>query len=166
MLLPIATLKIHLPILLKSGLKKVFPFFCHNLVFRKHLAIIVITHKCNFKCMMCNSPSQISGVDSELTGDEWKTVISQLKELGIGDIHFTGGEPLLREDLSDLIRYAADLKFSVGVTTNGSLLTEPRLEKMISSGLSSVAVSLDAEGKDYENIRGNTDSWMNKTSYK
>jgi len=159
MRLPIATLKIHLPILLKSGLKKVFPFFFHNLIFRKHLAIIIITHKCNFKCIMCNSSPQISRVDNELTGDEWKTVISRLKELSIEDIHFTGGEPLLREDLSDLIRYAADLKFSVGVTTNGSLLTESRLEKMVSSGLSSMAVSLDAEGEDYENIRGISNSY-------
>lgn len=152
--MPLKILKIHSSILVKSGIKQLLPAYCRNLSFAKHLAIIIITHKCNFKCMMCNSPLQISGTDSELTGNEWKTVISQLREFGIADIHFTGGEPLLRGDLCELIRYATDLNFKIGMTTNGSLLAEPLLEKLVSAGLGSIAVSIDAQGKDYENIRG------------
>lgn len=147
-------LKIHSSVLLKSGIKKLFPYYFRNLILARHLAVVIITHRCNFKCLMCAPLPHVSKSESEFDRDKWKSVIAQIGELGIGDIHFTGGEPLLREDLCELIRYAKDLKFNVGVTTNGSLLTKAFLEKLISAGLGSMAISIDALGKDYENIRG------------
>ena len=60
--------------------------------------------------------------DDELSTEEWKRLIDELKQKGIKNIHYTGGEPLLRRDLAELVRYAAERGFTVGLTTNGILL--------------------------------------------
>lgn len=153
----INNLKTHISILLKSEIARLFPSSFCNLKFYRHLAVIIITHRCNLKCIMCGEWRQAPGI--ELAAKDWYSVFLQLKELGITDIHFTGGEPLVRDDLCDLVKYAAGLKCSVGVTTNGCLLTEKLLNDLAASGLNSIAVSLDATDKDYEDIRGREGSF-------
>jgi len=113
---------------------------------------IMITTRCNLKCVMCKQWRIKPG--EELNTDEWKRVIGELYGYGIRNVHFTGGEPLLRSDLEDLIRYASGLGMVVGMTTNGILIGEEKLTGMVGAGLASIAVSVDALGPGYEKIRG------------
>jgi len=90
----------------------------------------------------------------ELSTDEWKKILLDLKKNRIKNIHFTGGEPLLRDDLAALIRYCKENGFTTGLTTNGMLMNEELLNALIRSGLRSVAISVDALSDRYEKIRG------------
>lgn len=92
--------------------------------------------------------------EKDLSCQEWKKIIDDLRDNGIRSIHFTGGEPLLRNDLEDIIAYCSKIGLTSGLTTNGMLLDKNRLEKLVLSGLRSVAISVDALGDEYEKIRG------------
>lgn len=95
----------------------------------------------------------------ELSTEEWKRIIGDLKKNGIKNIHFTGGEPLLRKDIRELVAYSSSNGFATGLTTNGMLLKKEILEELINAGLRSIALSLDALGAEYNSIRGVTDSF-------
>jgi MoaA/NifB/PqqE/SkfB family radical SAM enzyme len=90
----------------------------------------------------------------ELSTVRWKAIIDDLHDNGIRNIHFTGGEPLLRSDLPELIAYCAARGITTGMTTNGILLDRAVLTKLADSGLASVVVSIDAVGEAYDKIRG------------
>jgi len=90
----------------------------------------------------------------ELPTEKWKNVILQLKDLGINEINFTGGEPLLRNDLSELIGYATSLGIVCGITTNGSLLNKENINGLIDKGVKVFTLSIDALNEEYEKIRG------------
>ena len=98
--------------------------------------------------------------EDELKTEQWKTIIGQFKEIGIKEIHFTGGEPLLRNDLTMLVRHCSALGLSVGLTTNGILLEEVLLKGLVEAGVYSIAVSLDALGERYDQIRGAAGSYL------
>lgn len=96
----------------------------------------------------------------ELSTEEWKGIILDLKRSGIRNMHLTGGEPLLREDITGIVFYGSNNGFTVGLTTNGMLATREILEKLVASGLRSIAVSMDAIGEKYDAIRGLPGSFM------
>jgi MoaA/NifB/PqqE/SkfB family radical SAM enzyme len=101
---------------------------------------------------MCKQWRQ--GKREELNTKEWKDVICQLRELGIEEINFTGGEPLLREDIFDLAKYAFSLGVRCGITTNGFLLDKDKVNSLIENGLAIFTLSIDALGDAYDAIRG------------
>lgn len=90
----------------------------------------------------------------ELSTEGWKDVLRQLNDIGINNVHYTGGEPLLRKDLNELVLYSSRSGFTVGMTTNGVLLDRETLEALIKAGLRSIVISIDALDADYEKIRG------------
>lgn len=82
-------------------------------------AILELTYRCNLHCVHCYV--DISEPD-ELTTDEWKNVIDQLKSAGVISLLLTGGEILLREDFLDILSYARHCKFFISLSTNGTLI--------------------------------------------
>ncbi|MCM8756729.1 MAG: radical SAM protein [Candidatus Omnitrophica bacterium] len=92
--------------------------------------------------------------DSELSLDEWKNTLEQLKENNIREVVFSGGEPFLRGDLLEIISYAKTLKFKVGIITNGYLLERVILDKLIDLGVDSISISLDGDEEQFDRIRG------------
>jgi MoaA/NifB/PqqE/SkfB family radical SAM enzyme len=106
---------------------------------------------------MCNQWRK--SAERELDTPNWKNIITDLKKNDIKNIHFTGGEPLLRKDLGNLISHASRDGFVTGFTTNGVLLTKEALSDFIDAGLRSIAISMDAIDAEYENIRGVPDSF-------
>lgn len=109
-------------------------------------ARIAVNEKCNLRCVYCMPEEGINFKPEKdlLSNSEIKRVISILSEMGVGKIRFTGGEPLLRKDIFDLISYtsAIDKVHSIQLTSNGILLKE-KVEKLILSGLNGVNISLD-----------------------
>lgn len=123
-----------------------------KLPFTPNRAILNVTDNCNSRCVTCNVWQERS--THELTQEEWAETITQLHAVGCSTLILSGGEPLLRKDLEQLIRLARQLGMHVGLNTNGGLLTEQRLKQLLEAGLSSVSLSMDAVGQDYRRIRG------------
>lgn len=95
-----------------------------------HVAVLEITQKCNHKCIFCSCPWEYSvpRPSNELTAREWKQVIYFYRTCGVRHITFSGGEPTLREDLCELISFARGLGFTLGVVSNGRVLSDDLLK--------------------------------------
>ncbi|MFC2067709.1 radical SAM/SPASM domain-containing protein [Chloroflexota bacterium] len=127
--------------------------FLSMLPFRPASGKIIVTDNCNSRCITCSQWKNNS--TNELTSKEICDTLTQLRELGVIHLQFTGGEPLLRHDLPRLVERAAKLRFqSIGILTNGLLLTESRAKKLLDSGLTSVGISVDGLRETHEYVRG------------
>lgn len=134
------------------------PFLYPLLEIKPRSALIMITQRCNLRCVMCRQWKEVP--KDELLTVNWKKIIKDLKRNNIINIHFTGGEPFLRADLCELIHYSSKNGFTTGITTNGMLLNEDNLRNLIDKGLNSIAISVDALGAKYEELRGIPNSFM------
>ncbi len=129
----------------------------HLLQFSKDKRPVVVwnaTRRCNLKCVHCYSSSQNIRYDDELSTDEGKALIDDLASFGSPVILFSGGEPLMRQDLPELIRYAVGRGMRAVISTNGTLITEEKAEIFSHMGLSYVGVSLDGIGDVNDRFRG------------
>lgn len=100
-------------------------------------------------------------VDRELATDEWKQVLQMLWNEGVPHVCFTGGEPTLREDLVDLVRYAEDLGLVTGLLTDGRLLRDRSLlNELLMAGLDHLQVTLASSNSEvHDSIVGQTGAW-------
>jgi len=106
------------------------------------LALIAeVTHRCPLHCVYCSNPMQLADVKSELSTDEWKKVFVQAGQLGMLHAHFTGGEPLARTDLVELIASARSAGLYTNLITSGIGLTEQRLQGLVEAGLDHIQIS-------------------------
>ena len=107
------------------------------------LAIIAeITHRCPLHCVYCSNPLQMASPSSELATDQWATVFEQAAKLGVLHIHFSGGEPLAREDLTQLVRSGHSRGLYTNLITSAIGLSESRLDELVRAGLDHVQLSL------------------------
>lgn len=104
---------------------------------------------CNQQCMHCYAANQNYAETQELTTEEWKKVIDICKENCIPQITFTGGEPTIRKDLVELIKYAS--WFITRLNTNGVLLTKKLCKELYEASLDSVQVTLYSNDKEIHN---------------
>jgi len=106
------------------------------------LALIAeVTHRCPLHCVYCSNPVQMAGTISELSTEEWTRIFQQSGKLGMLHAHFTGGEPLARADLTELIAAARAAGLYTNLITSGIGLTEQRLQALVAAGLDHVQVS-------------------------
>lgn len=117
------------------------------------LSEIAVTYRCNLKCNFCyvgkNNNNELR------TGDMKKILYRIFHEAEIPSVSFTGGEPLLRQDINVLVRYAASMGMWTNIITNGTLLTEAGIETLKEAGLSSMQVSLEgADATAHDRITG------------
>ncbi len=115
------------------------------------LAFYETTKTCNLHCLHCRVSAQETG-KAELNTNEAKNLIKDLKELKISTIKFTGGEPLLRKDILELIAYSASLKISAILETNGILLTENLAFELKKYGLKGIGISLDGSCEEVHSL--------------
>ncbi len=129
----------------------------HMVQFAKQKKPVVVyncTRRCNLKCVHCYSSSADIEYEDELTTDEAKAMIDSLTRLGSPVILFSGGEPLMRRDLPELMRYAKDAGLRVVISTNGTMLTDEFLATAKDIGLSYIGVSLDGLREVNDKFRG------------
>jgi radical SAM protein with 4Fe4S-binding SPASM domain len=115
------------------------------------------TLRCNFFCKHCGSNADRKGDEKELSTSEIKETLKSIsKDFNPKDIMIaiTGGEPLLRSDLFEVMEYASGLGFRWGMVTNGFLVNEKTVEKMKKAGMGTVVVSIDGIGKTHDRFRG------------
>lgn len=148
----------YLPNIIKTDLIYKVPLLYSILEIQPSSCTIMLTQRCNLKCIMCKQWREQSATE-ELETNDWKKIIKDLKKNGIRNIHFTGGEPLLRKDLAELISFSSKNGLVIGLTTNGILLSQEILSELINGGLRSIAISIDALNSEYEKIRGTANSY-------
>ncbi len=113
--------------------------------------IFSITNRCNLRCRMCDIPS---GKIEELSTDQWKKAINDSSRLGAQTVVFSGGEPLLREDIFELIFFAKKNNLNACVTSNGCLIDEQAASRLSASGANVVNISIEGTKGTHDYLRG------------
>ncbi len=129
----------------------------HLLQFSKDKKPVVVWNvgqRCNLKCVHCYSQSKDIEYPNELNTKDAKAMLDGLAEYGAPVILFSGGEPLMRKDLMELITYARDKGLRAVISTNGTLITEDKAEELKKFGLSYVGISLDGLRETNDKFRG------------
>jgi pyrroloquinoline quinone biosynthesis protein E len=116
------------------------------------LALIAeVTHRCPLHCVYCSNPLQLAGLSSELSTAEWVNILQQAGKLGMLHAHFTGGEPLARPDLTELIAAARAAGLYTNLITSGIGLAEKRLQALVEAGLDHIQLSFQDSREDSAN---------------
>ncbi|MDP8234750.1 MAG: radical SAM protein [Candidatus Erginobacter occultus] len=117
--------------------------------------MIGVTYRCQCGCVYCGMNLYQVDAEVELSTEEIKTVIEQARELGVVEITLFGGEPLLRDDLDEIVAFASSASMLPSIDTNGLLLTPERVESLMNARLSAVKVSMDSpEAGEHDRMRG------------
>ncbi len=122
-----------------------------------------VTQACNLHCMHCSSRADTRAED-EFSTSEAKKIIDQLDSMKAPVLGFSGGEPFLREDLFDLMKYAISKGMLVNVATNGLLMDEETAHALKKMGIYRVQVSLDGPEPIHERIRRRKGSFQKTVS--
>ena len=114
-----------------------------------------ITHRCPLRCPYCSNPIELTRAERELDTAAWTRVLHEAADLGVLQLHLSGGEPTLRPDLEDLVAAARAAGLYVNLITAGVLLDADRVRRLQDAGLDHVQLSLqDAEAAGAERIGG------------
>jgi len=114
-----------------------------------------ITFRCQCRCVHCYARGRTPDDREELTTEEAKWVLDQARRLGVLQVTFSGGEPLLRDDVAELVRHARRLGLITRISTNGLLLNRDRVAKLKDAGLTLCGVSIDdADPQTHDRLRG------------
>jgi PqqA peptide cyclase len=116
------------------------------------LALIAeVTHRCPLHCVYCSNPVELASTKSELSTDEWNSVFQQCGKLGMLHAHFTGGEPLARPDLTELIGAVRAAGLYTNLITSGIGLSDQRLAALVTAGLDHIQLSFQDSREDSAN---------------
>lgn len=110
---------------------------------KKPVVVWNITRACNLNCMHCYAQATLKSIEKELLTTQAKVILDDLAGFGAPVVLFSGGEPLARNDLTELASYAVDKGMRAVISTNGTLITREKAEELKQVGLSYVGVSLD-----------------------
>lgn len=111
-----------------------------------------LNNSCNFSCRHC-----YSRVDTgdELSGSTLKECLTKCAQAGVMAVNFGGGEPLLRKDIMEISRHAADSGFRVSMNSNGYLIDEAKAQELKNAGFSKIGISIDSHlAEIHDNFRG------------
>jgi 12,18-didecarboxysiroheme deacetylase len=135
----------------------------HLLQFSKDKKPVVVwnmTQRCNLKCVHCYAQAvDPSDHKDPISTDKAKEIIDDLAQFGAPVMLFSGGEPLVREDLTDLAKYATSKGMRAVISTNGTLITKKKAAELKEVGLSYVGISLDGSEKVHDDFRGVTGAY-------
>ena len=121
---------------------------------RRPIIVWNITRTCNLRCVHCYSDSDARKYPGELSTEEAKRVIDDLASFRVPALLFSGGEPLLRPDLLELLEYATGKGLRITLSTNGTQIDGIIAAKLKALGLSYIGISLDGIGETNDRFRG------------
>ena len=104
-----------------------------------------LTYSCPLHCPYCSNPLNLADYREELTTEEWQRVLTEARALGVLQLHLSGGEPLQRRDLVELVASARDLSLYTNLITSALGLSPRRAEALKTAGLDHVQISIQAD---------------------
>ena len=113
------------------------------------LALIAeLTHRCPLHCVYCSNPLELQSRGLELSTEVWSRVLQEAAEAGVLQVDFTGGEPLARPDLVELVGAARSAGLYVNLISSGMPLNEQRLADLVKAGLDHLQLSFQGLQED------------------
>ncbi len=128
-------------------------------VFPPYYVLWDCSRKCNLHCAHCGAVKE--KYDKELTTEQIKGLIDQLARIKLRFFAATGGEPLLRKDILEVMKYATDKGINTGLATNGFFIDEKKAKEIKEAGILSIQISLDGTENTHNKIRCNDLSFQN-----
>lgn len=119
----------------------------------KPIVVYNCTPKCNLRCVHCYSSSEQSSCGKTLSTEQAKELIDKIAAFGCPVLLFSGGEPLLREDLFELLAYAKAQGVRTVLSTNGTLITDERAKQLSELNLSYAGISIDGPQDIHDRFR-------------
>ncbi|MEH6578170.1 MAG: pyrroloquinoline quinone biosynthesis protein PqqE [Amphritea sp.] len=116
-----------------------------------------LTYKCPLQCPYCANPMDFANRKDELTTAQWIEVFTQARELGAAQLGFSGGEPLVRQDLVELIGAGRELGYYTNLITSGVGLNERKIADFRAAGLDHIQVSFQAADPQVNNMLAGSD---------
>ncbi len=110
-----------------------------------------LTYRCPLQCPYCSNPLDYAQHNQELTTQEWFNVFDQARQMGAVQLGFSGGEPLVRQDLEELVSYAHQKGFYTNLITSGMGLTENRIARLKDAGLQHIQISFQSSDPTVNN---------------
>jgi len=126
---------------------------------KKPVVVWNVTKRCNLKCVHCYAQATATGAPDELTRDEGLNLLRDLKDFGVPVVLFSGGEPLMRPDLFDLVDKTVGFGMRAVISTNGTLIHRDMAKRLKDLGLSYVGISLDGTEAVHDRFRGQPGSF-------
>lgn len=125
-----------------------------------------VTHRCPLACPYCSNPLELVRAQGEMSADEWGRVFREAADLGVLQVHISGGEPGVRRDLAQIVGHARDAGLYVNLITSGIGITRDRLEELDRAGVDHVQLSLQGIRPDMaDRISGHRGSWDKKMGF-
>jgi PqqA peptide cyclase len=121
-----------------------------------------LTYACPLQCPYCSNPVEMANYKKELSTEDWIGVMREARKMGATQLGFSGGEPLTRPDLEELIAEARQLGFYTNLITSGIGMDEKRVEAFKKAGLDHIQVSFQASSADLNNFIAGTDAFEHK----
>ncbi|MGC8669225.1 MAG: radical SAM protein [Chthonomonadales bacterium] len=118
------------------------------------VVVWAVTQACNLRCVHCYAAATPGPADGELSHDEGIALLDDLKGFSVPAVLFSGGEPLVRPDVLDLIAYAQSLGLAATLSTNGTLIDEKMAERLAQMGLRYAGISIDGLQVRHDKLRG------------
>ncbi|MET3939126.1 radical SAM protein with 4Fe4S-binding SPASM domain [Paenibacillus sp. PvP094] len=135
-------------------------FILSNKVTKPKTVYFVSTYKCNLSCIYCYADSgPTRSMKEDLTTEEAKKVIREIKDLGTEIITFTGGEAFLRKDMMELIEYSKDVGLLVNLISNGAFIQNIDMARKLSSLTNLITISLDSLKKEEHDANRGKGAW-------
>ncbi len=121
-----------------------------------------LTYRCPLQCPYCSNPVEIAKYQNELSTEDWVRVMQQARKMGATQLGFSGGEPLVRQDLEELIQEARHLGYYTNLITSGVGMDEKRVKRFKDAGLDHIQISFQASDEELNNYLGGTKSFQHK----
>ncbi len=121
-----------------------------------------LTYRCPLQCPYCSNPIEIAKYKDELATDDWIRVMREARKMGATQLGFSGGEPLLRQDLEELIAEARQLGYYTNLITSGVGMDEARIKAFKKVGLDHIQVSFQASNEELNNYLGGSETFQHK----
>ncbi|MGA9765255.1 MAG: radical SAM protein, partial [Rhodomicrobium sp.] len=103
-----------------------------------------LTHRCPLQCPYCSNPIRLLKAGDELDTQAWLSAFSQAADLGILQVHLSGGEPTIRQDLEELVKALSSRGVYTNLITAGVTLTQDRIKQLAACGLDHIQLSLQS----------------------
>lgn len=121
-----------------------------------------LTYACPLQCPYCSNPIDYSNYPKELSTEDWKRVLTQARKIGAVQLGLSGGEPLVRTDLTEIVAHARELGYYTNLITSGYGLTEQRIVELKQAGLDHIQISIQASTQKLNDHIAGTQSYTHK----